>query len=369
MRTSARLLRPRAERSRLVVMPTDALQIFAPALLAFCIGIAITPFVTHVLYKYRMWKPRAGKVAMDGTPAHEFNRLHEHKEVGTPRFGGIVVWASVLLCADLLALAARLYPGLFGDLAFISREQTWVPLAALALGAFFGFLDDLFEVSGRGGLRLRVRLLIVAAGAVLCGWWFFYKLGVTGVMVPWQALPLELGILFIPFFVMVALMVYAGGVIDGVDGLAGGVFASIFAAYAGIAFFQAQLDLAALCAAIAGALLAFLWFNIPPARYYLSETGTMALTLCLVVVAFLTDASVEGRGIMVLPVVALPLVATVASNALQIISKKLFGRKLFRVAPLHHHFEALGWPSYKVTMRYWVVAAAAAVVGMSLALI
>jgi len=169
--------------------------------------------------------------------------------------------------------------------------------------------------------------------------------------------------------VLVAIIIYAGGVIDGIDGLAGGIFAIIFGAYACIAFFQFQYDIAALCASIASGLLAFLWFNIPPARFYLSETGTMGLTLCLVVVAFLTDSLGGGRGVLVLPIIALPLIATVASNVLQLIAKKVFKRKFFRVAPLHHHFEALGWPSYKVTMRYWRVGIIAAIMGMIVALL
>ncbi len=178
-----------------------------------------------------------------------------------------------------------------------------------------------------------------------------------------------MGLWFIPFFVLVTLFIYAGGVIDGLDGLAGGTFATMFAAYAGIAFFQNQMDIAALCSAISGALLAFLWFNIPPARYYLSETGTMGLTLVLVVVAFLTDQLAGGRGVLVLPIIGLPLVGTVASNVLQMLSKKIFKRKLLRVAPLHHHFEALGWPSYKVVMRYWIVSVVAAIIGMIIALL
>src|SRR5262249_4907094 len=151
-----------------------------------------------------------------------------------------------------------------------------------------------------GGLKLRMRLLIVAAVATFCAWWFHYKLAVDAITLPFSA-PLHLGALFIPFFIFVALFIYAGGVIDGIDGLAGGSFATIFAAYAGIAFFQHQLDIAAFCAATAGGLLAFVWFNIPPARFYLSETGTMSLTLALVVVAFLTDTLGGGKGLMVLP--------------------------------------------------------------------
>jgi len=345
------------------------MRIFVPATIAFLFGIAITPFLTHILYKYKMWKPRAGKTGLDGRPAEIFNALHEKKEVGTPRFGGIIVWGSVLLTAGLLQVLWLLDPVPFEPLAFISRNQTWVPFAALLSGALVGFIDDLYEVQGRPGIPLRLRLILVAMVAALSAWWFYYKLGVSAISVPFASGTLELGIWFIPFFVLVALFIYAGGVIDGLDGLAGGIFSIIFGAYAGIALFQYQFDIAALCAAIAGGLMAFLWFNIPPARFYLSETGTMGLTLALVVVAFLTDTLGGGRGLSVLPIIALPLVVTVLSNIAQILSKKIFKRKLLRVAPLHHHFEALGWPAYKVVMRYWIVGVVVAIIGMTLALL
>ena len=350
-------------------MTAEVMRIFIPATLTFLIGIGITPFVTHFLYKYKMWKPKAGKMALDGTPATLRNQLHEQRDAGVPHFGGVIVWLSVLLTADLLTLLARVYPTAFSDLAFISRGQTWVPLAALAAGALVGFIDDLFEVTGRGGLRLRVRLVFVAVVASACAWWFYDKLDVSSITLPFVSAPLELGLLFIPLFVLVALFIYAGGVIDGIDGLAGGIFSIMFAAYAGIAFFQNQFDIAALAASISGGLLAFLWFNIPPARFYLTETGTMALTLALTVIAFLTDTLGEGRGVSVLPIIALLLVVTVLSNIVQIFWKKVFGRKFFLIAPLHHHFEALGWPPYKVTMRYWVVGVIAAVIGLSIALL
>lgn len=346
----------------------DVLRVFIPATMAFLIGLGLTPFLTHFLYQRKMWKQKGGKLALDGTPARVFNQLHETKEVGTPRFGGVIVWGSVLLTAGLLQLLWLMFPNAFEQLAFISRNQTWVPLAALMIGALVGLIDDLYEVQGHRGLSLRLRLCLVALVGLASAWWFYNKLGVSSISLPTHV-PLELGVWFIPFFVLVTLFIYAGGVIDGLDGLAGGTFASMFAAYGGIAFFQNQTDIAALCATITGALLAFLWFNIPPARFYLSETGTMGLTLALVVVAFLTDVLGGGRGVLVLPIIGLTLVATVVSNILQMLSKKILGRKLFRVAPLHHHFEALGWPSYKVVMRYWIVSMVAAIIGMIIALL
>ncbi len=176
--------------------------------------------------------------------------------------------------------------------------------------------------------------------------------------------------MFIPFFALVMLFMYSGGVIDGIDGLAGGVFSVFFSSYAGIAFAQSQIDLAAFCAVVVGGILAFLWFNIPPARFYMSETGTMALTMTLTVVAFMTDTLGGGHGLLVLPIVAIPLVITTLSDVIQLTSKRFRnGKKVFLVAPVHHHFEALGWPSYKVTMRYWILSIVFGVIGLCFALL
>ncbi len=348
---------------------SDALRIFLPAVITFIIGVVFTPVLTHFLYKYKFWKHTGTKVALDGTAATTFNSLHGEKDRHIPPGGGIIVWGSVCITAALLYFLSKIFPANYDALSFVSRNQTWVPLSAFLMGAIVGFFDDWFEVRGQGGLPLRMRLIFVAIISSVCAWWFYDKLDVSSISFIDPLSTVSLGIFFIPFFVFVSLILYAGGVIDGIDGLAAGVFAIIFGAYGGIAFFQNQMDLAGLCAAITGGLLAFLWFNIPPARYYLSETGTMALTVVLTCVVFLTDLDGEGKGVLVLPIIAFLLFATIASNVLQIFSKKVFKRKLFKIAPLHHHFEALGWPPYKVVMRYWVVGIVFAVIGLGLALL
>ncbi len=190
----------------------------------------------------------------------------------------------------------------------------------------------------------------------------------TGIGIPGDG-TLELGAFIIPLFILITLGLYAGGIIDGIDGLAGGVLSSAFMAYAGIAYLQGQFDIAAFSATVTGAILAFLWFNIPPARFWMTETGTMGLTMTLAVVAFMTDTLGNGYGVAALPIIAFPLVVTVISNVIQVASKKLRGKKVFRIAPLHHHFEAIGWPAYKVTMRYWIISIVCAVVGMTVALL
>jgi len=347
----------------------DVAKVFIPSAIAFFIGLAITPFLTHYLYKYKMWKKKAGKRAIGGGATPIFDRLHKHKEVGTPKMGGIVIWASVLLTILAVWSVSKLFPTeLMEKLDFLSRSQTWLPLFTLVVGSLIGLIDDALEVAGvgdhfAGGLSLTKRLVVVVGIGAVGAWWFFVKLGISSVSVPFMG-SFDLGLLFIPFFILVMMAVYSGGVIDGVDGLAGGVFAAIFSAYAGIAFFQGQIDLAAFCAVIVGALLAFLWFNIPPARFYMAETGTMGLTVTLAVVAFLTDT------VLVLPIIAFPLFVTVLSDIIQVSSKKFRkGKKVFLVAPIHHHFEAIGWSPQKVTMRYWVISVVFAIIGMVIALI
>ncbi len=359
-------------------MILDIVKVFVAATLSFAIGIALTPLLTHFLYKYRLWKKKPKSVSVDGGGTPLFSELHKERETGTPRMGGIIIWVSAALTALGLSFSARLLPegflyDIFAKLEFISRDQTWIPLLALLVGASVGMLDDLLEIRGSldhkaGGLSLKKRLLAVGAVSLLVALWFFLKLDIATIGLPFIG-ELYIGWLFVPFFVAVAIGIYSGGVIDGIDGLAGGIFASMFAAYAGIAFYQNQINLAAFCAAVLGGLLAFLWFNIPPARFYMSETGSMALTIVLTIVAFMTDSLGEGHGVLALPIIALPLVVTTASNIIQVLSKRFRGKKVFLIAPLHHHFEAKGWPAYKVTMRYWVIGVICALAGLIFGLV
>lgn len=346
----------------------DVVKVILPAALAFGIGILITPLITHYLYKYKVWQKVGGKIALDGKPAHEFTKIHGDADTKTPRMGGIVIWGSALITTFFLALLAEILPSAATiKLDFLSREQTWIPLFTLLLGAGVGFVNDVLDIKGSGnGLSLKRRLAVVVAMATFVGWWFYRKLEITAISIPFDG-PLEIGWLIVPFFVLVSLALYASGVIDGIDGLSGGVFASIFMAYAAIAYHQDQINLAAFSAMLSGAIFAFLWFNIPPARFYMTETGTMGLTLTIAVLAFMTDIPGEGIGISVLPIIAFLLVVTVASNIIQVTSKRFLGKKVFRVAPLHHHFEAIGWPGYKVAMRYWILSIMFALIGVILA--
>lgn len=356
-------------------MTIDIIKILVPAVLAFFVGIGITPTITDYLYKNKMWKKKAKTTTIDGREAKVFNSLHKNKEINTPRLGGVIIWFSAFITALIIWFLSKTTSfEIFDKLEFISRNQTWIPFFTLILGAFFGAIDDILEIKGlggylAGGLSLKKRLMFVSTIALIISLWFFVKLEVSSVFLPILGYT-EIGWLFVPLFILTMLFIYSGGIIDGIDGLAGGVFAVAFGAYGIIAHANGQIDLAAFCALIVGSILAFLWFNIPPARFYMSETGSMALTITLTVVAFMTDYLGGGRGVIVLPIIAIPLVLTTLSVIIQLLSKKFRnGKKIFHSTPIHHHFEALGWPSYKVTMRFWIFSMVFAGLGVILAIV
>lgn len=347
----------------------NVLKVFGMAVLSFFVGVGLTPVLTHYLYKFKLWRKEARRFAPDGAPTPIFYKLHRERETRVPRMGGILIWIIPVIMILVFRLSIEAFPSYFiaHKLNFLSRAQTWLPLFTLIAASIVGLLDDFLQVYGKGkyiagGMRFSRRLVIILLIAAIGAWWFYTKLGVDTVFIPFAG-ELSLGLLFPFFFILVMVATFSGGVIDGLDGLAGGVLAAAFAAYAGIAFFQNQIDLAAFAGTIVGALLAFLWFNIPPARFYMGESGMMGLTTTLTVLAFLTDS------VLVLPIIALPLVLAAGSSLIQLASKRFFGRKVFKVAPLHHHLEALGWPAHQITMRFWVIAVVFAIIGMVIALI
>ena len=346
----------------------NALKILLPAAVTFVVGIVLTPVATHYFYKYKMWR----KVSRnENVEVGEFQQIHDGaSELSTPRTGGMIIWISVVITIFIFALLDYiLRTPLSNKLYFISRNQTLLPLFTLIMASLIGLGDDFIQIFGSNRwttdpIKLRyIKMSIIIALGIIIGWWFFVKLGISDVYIPWYGF-LNLGYLFIPFFILIMLGVWSSSVIDGIDGLSGGVLSSIFASYTLIAFLHNQIDLAAFCAVITGGTLAFLWFNIPPARFYMGETGMIGLTVTLSVIAFLTNT------VLLLPIIAFPLFITSLSTIIQMASRKFRnGKKVFLFAPLHHHFEALGWPKYKVTMRYWIVGVITALLGVIISLV
>jgi len=349
----------------------NAIKIFLPAVISFTIGIFLTPVATHYFYKYKMWKRTSRDNNIPQEALDKFSKIHDGKaEMSTPRVGGMIIWISVILTVAVVLVVDYLFgSNLTSKMSFISRNQTLLPFFSLIVASLIGLADDFLQIFGKGKwatdpfiLRYLKIGIILLLGFII-GLWFYYKLGVTSLYIPWFGF-VGLGYFFIPFFMIVMLSLWSSSIIDGIDGLSGGVLASIFMAYTLISFFNNQVDIAAFCAVITGAIMAFLWFNIPPARFYMGETGMIGLTVTLSVIAFMTNT------VILLPVIALPLFITSLSAIIQIGSYKLrHGKKVFLLAPLHHHFEAKGWPKYKVTMRYWIVSIMTSVVGVIISII
>lgn len=333
------------------------------ATLAFLLSFLATPLLTHFLYKHKLGK----KIRNSGaTPV--FSSLHAHKE-GTPTMGGILIWGAVLVLGLAFYLLAAIFPeSLLARLNFLTRPETLLPLGALMAAALIGLFDDWLDVRGRGvlgggGLKLRHRLLIYAVIALIGALWFYFKLDWTVFHVPFFG-NFEIGPWYIPLFVFIIVATsFSVNETDGLDGLAGGTLLVAFAAYAVIAFSMGRYDLATFCAVIIGALAAFLWYNIPPARFYMGDTGSMSLGVTLGIIAMLTNSA------LLLLFIGLVFVIESLSVLIQIVSKRWRGRKVFRSAPIHHHFQALGWPESKVVMRFWVVSGIGAVIGLMIYLL
>lgn len=354
------------------MLDLDPLKVLFPALVSFAIGILVAPTVVRLLERHKVWKKRSVTKTIDGKEATITASLHNDEERHLLRMGGIVVWVAVIATALIFWLISKVHPiAVTEKLDFISRKQTWLPLMGLIVGAFVGGIDDLLvsNVFGRvggyigGGLSFPIRLSAVAGMGLFAGLWFYYKLGASGVHVPFYGTVHLSGILFVLFFVLVTVALFSTSVIDGIDGLSGGIFSAIFSAYGIIAFIHNQIDIATLSFVIAAAIVSFLWFNVPPALFMMGETGIMSILLALSIIAFLTDA------VLYLPIIAFPLVITTSSVILQLTWKKFFKRKLFLVAPLHHHFEAKGWPRHRIVMRYWIVSYICALLGVVIVLI
>jgi len=317
----------------------------------FVLSMAITPLYTTAAYRWQLWK-RPRMLTLTGQPATVFNQLHAEKHKRhIPTMAGVIF----ILTVSILTLCFNL-----------TRGQTWLPLAAFAGAAAVGLLDDIINIRGNGsgvaGLPSKLKLLLITLVALVGGWFFFSKLGVSSIHWPGIHGSLHIGWLIVPLFVLVVVATAnAVNISDGLDGLAGGLTATAFGVYALIAALGHQYGIAAFCLTLVGALLSYTWFNVFPARFFMGDVGSFALGTALGVVAMQTDT------VLLLPVIGIVFVAEAGSVILQIASKKLRnGKKLFRVSPIHHHFEAGGWPETKVTMRFWLVGLLAGLAGLVL---
>lgn len=337
----------------LILIETGTLlNILLLGVAGFIFATLLTPFYTTGAYKAKWWKiPR--DTAITGESALVFNKLHALKhQRQIPTMAGLIFVVSVAMITVV---------------ANLSRSETWLPVAAFFGAGAVGLLDDVINLKGRGGvagLSFRLKLFLITAIAVVGGWFFHFKLDVNSINIPLVG-DVFIGWLIIPLFVLVVVSTAnAVNITDGLDGLAGGLCSIAFAVYAIIAFLEHRFGVAGFCMTIVGALLSYTWFNIFPARFFMGDVGSFALGTALGVVAMLTNT------VILLPVIGAIFVAEAGSTIIQVISKRLRkGKKVFKVAPLHHHLEASGWPETKVTMRFWVLGQVSGVVGLILYLL
>ena len=331
--------------------------------LAFVFAILATPTLTHFLYKYKL-----GKKIRNGGSTPIFSMLHAHKE-GTPTMGGILIWGTVLIFILAFSILAKIFPNsLMVHLNFLSRSETLLPLGALVASALIGLFDDWLDIrglgsKGGGGLKLRHRLFIYTVIALIGALWFYFKLDWTVFHVPFLG-NFEIGAWYIPLFIFIIVATsFSVNEADGLDGLAGGSLLISFSTYGVIAFALGHYELATFCGVIIGALLAFLWFNIPPARFYMGDTGAMSLGVTLGIIAMLTNNA------LLLIFIGVIFLVESLSVIIQTISKRLRNKKVFLSSPIHHHFQALGWPEAKVVMRFWVISGLGAAIGLMIFLL
>lgn len=324
---------------------------FLLSLGAFLFAMALTPIYTFFAYRYHFWKKQRS-TSTTGETLTVFNKLHANKfKRNIPTMAGVIGVVAI----TVITLGFNL-----------DRSETWLPLAALVGGGLVGLLDDIINLRGQGtgvaGLRSSIKFTMIAVLGAVLGWFFYANLQFTEVHLPFLG-DFEIGLWIVPLF---AFAVVATGnavnISDGLDGLAGGLLALSYAVFGGIALFQEQLLLAGFCFTVVGALLSYLWFNIYPARFFMGDVGSFAFGASLGVIAMMTNA------LFLLPVIGFLFVIEAGSSLIQITSKRLFKRKVFVSAPLHHHLEAKGWPEVKVTMRFWVIGCVTGFIGFLLAL-
>lgn len=328
------------------------LHVLLLGFLSFCLSMAITPIYTTIAYKKQWWKKQRTE-AMGGASSTVYNKLHAEKHKRhIPTMAGLIFVGTVAI----ITLVANL-----------NRGQTWLPLAGMLGSGIVGLADDLLNIRSSGGvagMKAKIKFLLYSAVAVAGGVWFYDKLGVNSIQLP-VVHDLHIGwFVIVLFWFVVIATANAVNITDGLDGLAGGLLSSSFGVYTIISLIEGKYALASFCLCVVGALLSYTWFNIYPARFFMGDVGAFALGTALGIIAMQTNT------IYVLPVVGAVYIMETGSVIINRTSRKLrHGKKVFRSSPIHHHFEAVGWPETKVTMRFWILGQVAAVLGLVIFLI
>lgn len=337
------------------------LSFFTYSTIGFAIFLILEKPLIHLLRRLGLAK-QIRKKAVDGKVAKLFRALHLKKE-GTITGGGIIIWITVLIViffSHILNFFGVISQSLF------QRGQVYLPLFTLVTVGILGFIDDFWNAQGIGkkkGIDAGPKFFFLFLFAFLGAFWFYFKLEYSQITIPFIG-TYELGILaFFLFIFVVVATANAVNITDGLDGLAGGILIQNFGVFAILSFVRGQFFLAIFCGIIIACLVAFLWFNIPPAKFFMGDTGALSLGATLAVIAAMTDT------IAILPIIGFVFVVETLSVILQLASKKFFKKKIFLIAPIHHHFEKLGWSEPQIVMRFWIINGIFASVGFIVQLI
>lgn len=334
----------------------DTVRALVLGFMGFSLAMLTTPVYTHFAYKYQWWKKQRS-ASITGEKATVFAKLHKEKHKrNIPTMAGLIMLFTVAIITLLFNF---------------SREQTYLPIAAFLGAGMVGLIDDIINLKGRNangmaGLNSRLKFLLITGVSTIGGFYFYTKLGYDSVFIPFigGGMDVTVGAFLIPIFAFVVVATANSvNITDGLDGLAGGLSVFAYASFGAIAFLQGSYGIAGFCMTVVGVLLSYVWFNIYPARFFMGDVGSFALGTGLGVVAMLTNS------LVLLPVIGIVFVLETGTVLVQLFSKKVFGRKIFRSTPVHHHFEAIGWPETKVTMRFWVIGQVAGFIGVVFALL
>lgn len=341
----------------------EIIRILGITVLSFMTAMVAVPFFYRWLLKFGIKKQIR---VSESAPI--FSSLHASK-AGTPTMGGILIWGTVIVLALVFMILDVFWDGFFTYLNFVNRAQTYLPLFAILVAGVLGLLDDLlgvFKIGPKGGgLAVRHKLLLYTALGAIGAWWFYapQNLDWHVIHIPFMG-SFDIGIWYVPIFIfIIAASAFSANETDGLDGLLGGISLFIFGALMVVSFILGRYDLAVMIGAMIGSLLAFLWHNIYPAKFFMGDTGSMALGITMGVVVMLTNT------VLFLPIFALPLVLESLSVIAQTASKKFRKKKIFLSTPIHHHFEALGIPESQITMRFWIISFVSAALGLALFLL
>ncbi len=320
----------------------NLIKVLSLSILSFLLALILVPLYLMVALRFKI----GDKPYREGAPIAT-ETLKE--KAGTPTMGGVIIWFPPLILAFLILFLNKTFSGFFEFLNFVSRRETYLVLGGLFLGGFFGLIDDILRQYNLSGLKRRDTFIIYFTIGLFFAWWFIAKLNINFIDLPNNRIYLGTFLFFLYFIFVFLALVLSGDITDGVDGLFGSLSFTIILVLTIFAFLNGDYNLASFGGTLLGSLLAYLWFNCYPAKFFDGNTGSFSVGIAMVLMSFFTQSS------LLLPILAPIFVIEAGSVILQVFSKKFLKRKIFLSTPIHHHFKAIGWHEANITFRFLII--------------